>query len=403
MEEIKIVELFSGIGAPRKALTNLGVNYTSLGYSEIDKHAIKSYCAIHNDIIDNNYGSITEIKELPKDIDILFHGSPCQDFSIAGKGEGGEEGTETRSSLMWETVRLVKQSLPKVVIWENVKGVLSKKHILQFNKYLEELEKLGYKNTYKVLNARDFGVPQNRERIFVISIKNGAHFTFNFDNLKNKNLKPLKNYIDFNNLDKIIKELNNYTKGDMVKVIPIIEDFIYPRSKENKYIEYGSFTNTNSKSNKLGYFGKHDVLNHRVYKMKDIVQCLTAMENPYYDLSPNFITESDKCRILAWKANTKPFKKILNKHNKYIGCITCRDNGLDTSGMKLIEHTNNVRKILPHECFRLMGFDDTDYIKASGVCTAPQLYKQAGNSIVVDVLEAIFIELLYKKRRKNEN
>ena len=180
MEKLKYLSLFSGIGAFEMALKNIGVDYELMGFSEIDKYAIKSYCAIHNVNEKLNLGDITKIniEELPKNIDIITHGSPCQSFSIAGLQHGGDKGSDTRSSLMWNTVEIVKHCKPKYVIWENVKNVLSKKHIHNFNEYLDELKQLGYENYYKVLNAKDYGIPQNRERVFVVSVLDGVGFEF---------------------------------------------------------------------------------------------------------------------------------------------------------------------------------------------------------------------------------
>ena len=113
------------------------------------------------------------------EVDLLTHGSPCQDFSIVGKGAGGDEGSNTRSSLMWNSVEIIKRCKPKVVIWENVKNVLSKSNIHNFEKYLDNLKELGYVNHYKVLDAKDFGVPQNRKRVYVVSILNN-NIEFNF-------------------------------------------------------------------------------------------------------------------------------------------------------------------------------------------------------------------------------
>lgn len=113
--------------------------------------------------------------------DILIHGSPCQDFSIAGLQRGADIGTETRSSLMWETLKIINQMgvwKPRIVIWENVKNVLSKHMIHNFNGYLREMEKLGYANSFEVLDAREFGLPQARERVFTISCLDGTHFDF---------------------------------------------------------------------------------------------------------------------------------------------------------------------------------------------------------------------------------
>ena len=119
-----------------------------------------------------------DICEWDKDIecDLIMHGSPCQDFSLAGKQAGGDEGSGTRSSLMYETVRIVEKLKPKYVIWENVKNVISKKHKHNFDNYLERMEELGYTNYYQVLNAKDYGIPQNRERVFTISIRQDQFF-----------------------------------------------------------------------------------------------------------------------------------------------------------------------------------------------------------------------------------
>lgn len=177
-----MVSLFSGIGAPELALKRLGFEIDLLAFCEIDKYAVKSYCAIHDVDPGLNLGDITEIDidSLPTDVDLITHGSPCQDFSVAGHNKGGDEGADTRSSLMWNTVEIVAHCKPRYILWENVKNVISKKHIHNYDKYLERLEALGYRNYSKVLNAKDFGVPQNRERIFVISIRNDIENDFEF-------------------------------------------------------------------------------------------------------------------------------------------------------------------------------------------------------------------------------
>lgn len=166
MSKLRVIELFGGIGACSKAIERLGIPYEIADYVEIDKYAVKSFNAIHGTSFEPQ-----DIKEWDKDIeaDLIMHGSPCQDFSVAGKGAGGDKDSGTRSSLMYETLRIVEKIKPKYVIWENVKNLLSKKHIHNFNAYLEAMEKLGYKNFYKVLNAKDYGIPQNRERVFTVS------------------------------------------------------------------------------------------------------------------------------------------------------------------------------------------------------------------------------------------
>lgn len=170
-KKIKLFELFAGIGAPRKALEYMGYEVESLGYSEINKHAINAYCELFNDTPDNNWGDITKIEQLPNDVDLLFHGSPCQDFSVAGKRLGGEENSGTRSSLLYESVRLIKQAQPKMVIWENVKAVLNAKNIKNVKKYIKALKECDYYNYLIKTNPKDIGFPAQRDRVFVVSYK----------------------------------------------------------------------------------------------------------------------------------------------------------------------------------------------------------------------------------------
>ena len=108
---------------------------------------------------------------LPNDIDLITHGSPCQNFSLAGLQAGGDKGSKTQSSLMWNTVDIVKVTKPKYIVWENVKNLLSDKHKHNFEGYLDSMLELGYNSYYKVLNAKDYGIPQNRERVFTVSIR----------------------------------------------------------------------------------------------------------------------------------------------------------------------------------------------------------------------------------------
>lgn len=191
---IKILELFGGIGAPRKALVNLGVEHKSIDYVEWNEKAVRTY----NAMFDNRYKaeSVVGYSLQP---DILVHGSPCQDFSIGGKQYGGNVEDGTRSSLMFETIKIIENLgiwKPKVVIWENVKNVFSKKHLGAFQHYLKDLEKLGYTNSYEILDARDFGIPQARERVFTISLLDGSKF--DFSKLKKSIMQPIENFLEEN-------------------------------------------------------------------------------------------------------------------------------------------------------------------------------------------------------------
>lgn len=172
---LRYISLFSGIGAFEKSFDNLNVPYELLGFSEIDKYAVKTYCAIHDVPESLNLGDITKIDEkaLPKNIDLITYGFPCQDISLAGKQKGlfNEDGTQTRSGLFFEALRIVEATQPRVAIAENVKNLTSKKFSEQFKIVLDSLEEAGYNNYWQVLNAKDYGIPQNRERVFIVSIR----------------------------------------------------------------------------------------------------------------------------------------------------------------------------------------------------------------------------------------
>lgn len=182
-EKLKFLSLFSGVGSPEMGLRDLDIDYELIGFSEIDERAKKSYRAIHN--IHNSeldLGDITKIniEKLPTNIDLIVGGSPCQDMSVSGYKMGADEGSGTRSSLMWNQVEIVRHCKPKYVLWENVKGVIQRNNIHNFNKYLDRMSEIGYNNYYKVINGGDFGVPQDRNRMFVISIRKDIQQDFNF-------------------------------------------------------------------------------------------------------------------------------------------------------------------------------------------------------------------------------
>ena len=181
---MKVLSLFSGIGAFEKALDRLNIDYELVAFSEIDKYATKSYCAIHGVDESMNLGDITKVDEnsLPKDIDLITYGFPCQDISLAGKQKGmfNDDGTQTRSGLFFEALRIIEATKPKIAIAENVKNLTGKKFKEQFELVLKSLEEAGYSNYWKVLNAKDYGIPQNRERVFIISIRKDVDKGYEF-------------------------------------------------------------------------------------------------------------------------------------------------------------------------------------------------------------------------------
>lgn len=168
MKKIRLLELFGGIGACSKALERLGIDYEIADYVEIDKYAVASYNAIHNTNFEPQ-----DITQWDKNIevDLICGGFPCQDISLAGLQKGIIKG-ETRSGLMYEMMRIIKKVKPKYVIAENVKNLLSEKFRPQLEEYLCFLNDNGYNITLDCMNAKNYGIPQNRERVFIIGIKN---------------------------------------------------------------------------------------------------------------------------------------------------------------------------------------------------------------------------------------
>lgn len=180
MKKIRVFEAFSGYGSQSLALRNIGVPYEVAAISEIDKYAIQAYYALHDKDIPN-LGDISKIKieDIP-DHDLFTYSFPCQDISVSGRQEGIIRG-QTRSGLLYECERIIENCKPKYLLMENVKNLVGKKFKSQFDEWLQYLERLGYTNYWQVLNAKDYGIPQNRERVFVISVL-GEHNTYEFPN-----------------------------------------------------------------------------------------------------------------------------------------------------------------------------------------------------------------------------
>lgn len=172
----RVITLFSGYDSQCLALKRLGVDYELAAWCEIDKHACRAHDALFPQWAGRNVGDISKVdwaawhKEHPEPIDLLTYSSPCQDFSSAGLQRGGEEGSGTRSGLLWETERAVRELRPRHLVFENVGGLVSDKFIDLFNRWQTRLNGYGYTNFQQLMNAKDYGVPQNRLRIFMVSI-----------------------------------------------------------------------------------------------------------------------------------------------------------------------------------------------------------------------------------------
>ena len=378
MYKLRVLSLFSGIGAFEKALTNLNIPYELVGFSEIDKYAIKSYCAIHNVSEDKNLGDVKYIneKELP-DFDLMTFGFPCQDISIAGKGLGMKKGT--RSNLYNEGMRILKSKIPKYSIIENVKNLTGKKFKDEFKQILQDLSDLGYSNYWQVLNAKDYGIPQSRERVFIISIL-GNHTMFQFP-------EPFELKLRLKDMLEDTVDEKHYISDE--KVIDLVNELKYKKeTNTSKTIKVG-----NVHPSKTG-------MNGNVYSSEGLAPTITTNKGEGSKILIN--TQSCICigRLDCIKGHDI-LKRVYSIEGLSPTIPTCCGGNQHP---KIIQNDYRIRKLVPLECFRLMGFSDTDFQRCIDIGTSnTQLYKQAGNSIVVNILEEIFIKLKYFNKYYNYN
>ena len=317
-----------------------------------------------------NLGDICKIKKLPK-ADLWTYSFPCQDLSTAGRQQGIKKGT--RSGLLLEVERLLDTSskdkeLPKYLLLENVKNLVGKNFKPDFDKWLYKLETLGYTNYWQILNAKDYGVPQNRERVFVVSIL-GKHKTYKFPKPKELNFK-LKDMLE----DKVDEKY--YLSNSMINC----------------------FTDTNK--NESNFSRKERFLQNITRKKQDIANTITTRAG-------NRVTDDFVVDRLGGIFDSRNSKHQAGSiYNKYGICPTLDtmqggwrqpliiDNKKFTNELTR-ELYGSIRKLTPKECWRLMGWKDEQFNKLSNISDT-QLYKQAGNGIVVNVLEEIFKNLLLK-------
>ena len=453
---MKLLSLFSGIGAFEKALDRLGINYELVGFSEIDKYAVKSYCAIHGVDESMNLGDITKIGEttLPKDIGLITYGFPCQDISLAGKQKGlfNEDGTQTRSGLFFEALRIIEATQPRIAIAENVKNLTGKKFNAQFQIVLASLEAAGYNNYWKVLNAKDFGIPQNRERVFIVSIRKDIDSgTFDFPEGFPLELR-LKDMLE----DEVDEKY--YLSDVQIEKVHIgtTDALVYDKSMigfESNAREYNDIMPTltsreykeprlvnQSKLDEINMLGLLDIKGNeqvrRVYGIDGLSPTLNTMQGGnrqpkvlvkeatnkgYAEAvegdSINFEQPNSKTRRgrvgkqAAQTLTTSPQQAVAvamrgrySQEGKVEQQLEVSDreyaNAITTvqKDSLVAEPSLRIRKLTPKECFRLMGFDDEDFAKAEAVNSNTQIYKQACNSIVVNVLETLLNELFIKQK-----
>lgn len=388
MEKIRLLELFGGIGACTKAFKRTGIPFEVVDYVEIDQSAVNSYNAMNGTNFEPQ-----DIMTWDKDIkvDMIMHGSPCQDISLAGKQLGADEDSGTRSSLMYETIRIVEKLKPKYVIWENVKNIISKKHRHNFDNYLERMEELGYVNHYQVLNAKDYGIPQNRERVFTISIKKELNQEFTFPEKQELKIK-LKDMLEENVDEKYflstervnkIQHSNFAQEKSRIQEKEICDTLLARDYKDPKCIEIKNGT-------KKGYLEAYD--GDGVY--------IETSKNKRGTVQPQSIqtlTTRQDVGVVVEEKLPGAYGRNYGSKGKIQSDECCNtltaSMGEGGGNVPLTKSELRIRKLTPKECWRLMGFDDEDYEKASEKNSATQLYKQAGNSIVVNVLEGILNNL----------
>ncbi len=453
---ITVNELFSGIGAQASALQRLGIPHKIIHTSDIDKDAVLSYAAVHCGLTDEiintyvdyptreqmakelteinlgydfkenkpynwfkylnrktkyierywlacklskNIGDISKIQNLDY-ADFWTYSFPCQSISIAGRQEGIIQG-ETRSGLLYEVQRLLEtakrnNTLPKYLMLENVKNLVGKKFKPQFDEWIKWLDELGFNTYHQVLNAKDYGIPQNRERVFAISVRK------DIDNGKFTFPKPFDNGIRLINvLDNVVED-KYYLNKDITK------RFITSKNSKNSLFFDSCQVGREGKSREYNDFAP--TLTSRDYKDPRLVnQTICCAQIQSIDKSINNTREIEYANCITARED----RGISNRKAEGTAVIIQKSHGFNKGGifencpsittsswqennfMQTVELQENIRirKLTPKECWRLMGFTDEQFAKARSVCSDSQLYKQAGNSIVVDVLYYIFANL----------
>lgn len=367
-----------------------------VNFCEFDKYAIKSYCAIHNEIEEKNLGDITKVDETQlKYFNMICGGSPCQDFSVAEKQKGSmwsckkcgheynpiiqhyskrdccpncgsKELDKSRSSLLVEWLRIIRANKPNWGIYENVKNIVSKQFKQTFDLFTEELKEYGYNTYWKVLNAKNYGIPQNRERVYLFIVKK------ELDNHKFKFPKPFDNGLRLKDMleSRVDKKyyLNNIKLDDLhISINMDISKTIRSSGRGSTDRHSWDLVQAHNKN-----FSTEDELSHSEWKSQMYEKFIRDSNG---EISGAITNQS---KTFGYRPPMKGFSKTL------------RANANDTG----IVEGLNIRRLTPKECWRLMGFNDKDIDKCIELkISNSQLYKQAGNSIVVNVLYEIYKEI----------
>ena len=394
---VRLIELFAGIGAQAQALKNLGVPFEYYRICEIEKSVVDSYNAVHGTFFMPT--DIMRIKaedlgvvETDKYDYILTYSFPCTDLSKVGKQQGMSKGSGTRSGLLWEVERLLKemQELPKILLLENVPDVLSANNRKDFFAWCAFLESLGYTNRYALLNSKDFDVPQDRERCFMLSWQGDGYF-YNFPQKKPKTRK-LKDVLEKNVPERYYLKEETLEKLNLTKIYRTANQGIW---LGNLYAD----ARMSSEDGRRFYRQAFETIRENDCADGDTIDAFNKRVNKS-GVSPTVTTrpEGFKTAILVVDEPMvyDGYNGVIRSDGTCVGTLTTNCGAdLKRNGQGIIESEKRIRKLTPKECWRLMGFDDEAYERAAKVTTHSKLYKQAGNSIVVDVLMEIFRGLFY--------
>ena len=369
---IRIGTLFSGIGAVEHALERLNLNTKIVFAGDIDPHVKKSYFANHKITESNWHNDVQEFDATPyhKKVDLVVGGSPCQSFSLVGKRAGLED---TRGTLFYHFARVINECRPKVFIYENVRGLMNHDGGLTWQTVKEVFDSLGYSIHHSMLNSRNYGIPQNRERVFVVGFRDPKQ-KFSFP-------EPINLKLTMRDLLEDATESHYFLKQKGVKFVTSSKN----RTKRYTQIN-GSVAlcqKANQQFNWHGDFIYEEADPSDSLGFDEFIFNVAEVEEKYY--------LSDKVKKYVLAPGTKSFKTSTTTDLPVARPLLQSMHKMHRAGVDnyITYPKGRIRKLTPRECLRLMGFRDTFEIAVSDT----QMYRQAGNSIVVDVLIALLLEM----------
>lgn len=368
--QIKLATLFSGIGAIEYAFKRLNLDTEIIFASDIDNFVKQSYFENYKISEDKWYNDVHNIdgSKYRNKIDILVGGSPCQSFSMVGKRKGFED---TRGTLFYEFARIVKESQPKVFIYENVKGLVNHDKGNTFETIKATFDELGYRYFYQVMNAKDYGIPQHRERIFVIGFKdNDVNFDFPEPiELEHKMQDFLEDYTDS----------KYYLREKGVKFVTS------SKNRKKRYTQINGEVAICQKANQqFNWHGDFVFESKEQPDFDELIFDVNEVEEKYY--------LSDKVRNYVLASGTKNFKTNNNKTDLKVARPLLQSmHKMHRAGVDnyVTHNKGRIRKLTPKECLRLMGFRD-DFKQ---VVSDTQMYRQAGDAGVVDIYIALLKQI----------